>query len=448
MGKKKKNIAIEVRNLSKLYSLGASNPNFKLLSKLKYLFNLKKATLDSEDRNFFALKDLNFTIYKGETIGIIGRNGAGKSTLLKILSQITEPTSGRVTIYGTIASVLEVGMGFHPELTGRENVYLSGTMFGIPKKHITDNFDDIVEFAGMQRFIDTPVKHYSSGMYIRLAFSVVVNIDADILLFDEVLSLGDYTFQMKCFDKITKLANSNKTIILVSHNSNDINTLCSKVMCLDKGRITDFGDKSIAVQYFERSLSNATPVNEKDDGTGSNKPVGDYAFENKLVKEWIDVNKALGNNRIRIKKVYVHNESRKGSNAIFTNDKFSINFEYEKYWDNDYYDIGFVISNLNHMFLGNHLGNSEIKLEDFKKKGSYHVKILIDKNFFNETTISIGFGVYRNDGVVVCFDANTLHLKIIKDENEQDVGLSKISKNFIMPLKPKGMKWEVNKLDA
>ncbi|MGM0650324.1 MAG: polysaccharide ABC transporter ATP-binding protein [Bacteroidota bacterium] len=441
------NIAIKVENLSKKYELDNNAPDIKVFERLRYILKAKNRHDKTNKGDFFALKDLSFAIYQGETLGIIGRNGAGKSTLLKILSQITEPTSGRVTIYGTIASVLDVGMGFHPELTGRENVYLSGAMFGIEKKIIKEKFDEIVDFSGMERFMDMPVKHYSSGMYVRLAFSVVVNIDADILLFDEVLALGDYSFQMKCYEKLTKLANSNKTIILVSHNNNDINALCSKVMCLDKGSLSDFGDTSIAMKYFENAISNAPPVNEKRDG--GVKSGRDNVFENKLHNEWLDLQEAPGNDKIKIKKVYVCNESRKGSNTIFTTDRFSINLEYEKYRDDDYYDIGFIVSNMNHMFLGNHLGNSDIKLEDYKQKGAYQVKIFIDNNFFNETIISIGFGIYRNNGAVVCFDVNTLHVKIIKDENEEEVGLSKmspVSPNFSVPLKPKRMRWEVNKL--
>ncbi|MDA3819073.1 MAG: ABC transporter ATP-binding protein, partial [Candidatus Delongbacteria bacterium] len=374
---------------------------------------------------------------------LIGRNGAGKSTLLKVLSKVTEPTSGRVTIYGTIASVLEVGMGFHPELTGRENVFLSGAMFGIDKNIIKRKFDEIVEFSGMKRFMDTPVKHYSSGMYVRLAFSVVVNIDADILLFDEVLSLGDYSFQMKCYEKIANLANSHKTIVIVSHNSSDINALCSKVICLDKGRVTDYGDSSISMKYFENAMSTSPPVNDKsDEGV---KSVSDSGFENKLIKKW-DLNQAPVNDRIKITKVFVANESRKESNVVYTSDTISINFEFEKFFDDDFYDIGYIVSNMNYMFLGNHLGNSKIHLKDYKDKGVYRVKAFIEKDFFNETVVSISFGIYRNDGNVVYFDVNPLHLKILKDENEKEVGMSTISKNIVVPLKPKSMKWEVRKL--
>ncbi|MDD2636624.1 MAG: ABC transporter ATP-binding protein [Bacteroidales bacterium] len=229
------NIAIAIDNLSKKYYLGSNNTNIKISDRLKSIFTSHKKSEKIGEQEFYALKNINLKIFKGETIGVIGRNGAGKSTLLKVLSQITEPTDGCVTIFGTIASVLEVGMGFHPDLTGRENVYLSGAMLGISKAKITESFDKIVEFAGMKRFIDSPVKHYSSGMYVRLAFSIAINIETDILLLDEVLSVGDYSFQMKCHEEITKLTNSKKTILIVSHNNIDITKLCSKVIYLEKG---------------------------------------------------------------------------------------------------------------------------------------------------------------------------------------------------------------------
>ncbi|MDY0160540.1 MAG: ABC transporter ATP-binding protein, partial [Bacteroidales bacterium] len=387
----KNNIAIKVEGLSKKYALGKKNTELKISDKIKELFKQKKHITESE-KEFFALKNIDFEIYKGETIGIIGRNGAGKSTLLKVLSRITEPSEGRIILNGTVASVLEVGMGFHPELTGRENVFLSGAMLGIPKSKITEKFDDIVEFAGMQRFIDTAVKHYSSGMYVRLAFSVVVNIEADILLFDEVLSVGDYSFQMKCYDKITKLANSNKTIVIVSHNNNDILRLCSKVMILNKGHLTDFGDTSMVMKYFEQSISESPAINEKEEKNNKEISIKEYNFENTLKKEWTDISEAPGDEKIKIRKVFIENETRKGDTKIFTSDKFSINFEYEKFYDNDYYDIGFIFSNMNYMFLGNHFGNSDQNMEDFKLKGTYNVKAVIEEKFFNNTIVSLGFG--------------------------------------------------------
>jgi lipopolysaccharide transport system ATP-binding protein len=255
------NLAIKVTNLSKKYSIGKNENNLSLAERLRYLFRKKKEQENQEE--FYALKDINFEIKKGEAVGIIGRNGAGKSTLLKILSRVTEPTEGKVEIYGTVASVLEVGMGFHPELTGRENVYLSGTMMGIPKKQLEAKFDEIVEFAGVEKFIDTPVKHYSSGMYVRLAFSVVANVDADILLFDEVLSVGDLAFQMKCGKKIKELAEQKKTMVLVSHNTFDIQKMCQKIYVFELGKIEKEGTIEVQSDYIYETITSA--YNEIDD---------------------------------------------------------------------------------------------------------------------------------------------------------------------------------------
>ena len=193
-----------------------------------------------------ALSDLNFEIKKGDIVGIIGKNGAGKSTLLKILSQITKPTSGRIEINGRVASLLEVGTGFHPELTGRENIFLNGTILGMTRKEVSSKFDEIVEFSGVEKFIDTPVKHYSSGMYVRLAFAVAAHLEPEILIIDEVLAVGDAEFQKKCLGKMKDVAGEGRTVIFVSHDMNAISSLCRSCMVLKNGKI-DFSGKTIEV---------------------------------------------------------------------------------------------------------------------------------------------------------------------------------------------------------
>ncbi|MDY0388063.1 MAG: ABC transporter ATP-binding protein [Methanolobus sp.] len=431
-----RNIAIEVENLSKKYSLGSSNTNLKLSDRLKTIFISRDFSNKSDANDFFALKDLNFVVKEGETLGIVGRNGAGKSTLLKILSRITEPTSGRVIINGSIASVLEVGMGFHPDLTGRENVYLSGTMLGLPKKFISEKFNEIVEFAGMQRFIDTPVKHYSSGMYVRLAFSVVVNIEADILLFDEVLSVGDYSFQMQCYQKIAKLANSNKTIVIVSHNNNDLLRLCSKVMYFENGKMIDYGDLSIIKKYFEKSLL----LNSKIDT--DNEVYIEKSFENVLLKGWDKIEEAPGDNEIKVKKVFIKNESRKNIDTILTTDKWSINIEIEKFKDTDFYDIGFMFSNMNFLFLAYHIYNSDINIENYFSKGTYVFKINIDENTFNDTVINIGFSIVKNNKETIYYNTNVLLVKILQNLSDSEMIYSDYVNRIMVPLRPKS-KWEV-----
>lgn len=190
---------------------------------------------------FWALKDVSFEIDSGEVVGIIGRNGAGKSTLLKILSRITEPTEGRVSIRGRVASLLEVGTGFHPELTGRENIFLNGAILGMTRAEIRKKFDEIVAFAGVEKFLDTPVKRYSSGMYVRLAFAVAAHLDPEILVIDEVLAVGDAPFQKKCLGRMSEVAASGRTVLFVSHNMNAVENLCSQILCLDKGQVQEHG---------------------------------------------------------------------------------------------------------------------------------------------------------------------------------------------------------------
>jgi lipopolysaccharide transport system ATP-binding protein len=201
------------------------------------------------------LRDVSFTVQQGEVLGIIGRNGAGKSTLLKILSRVTAPTSGRIRVKGRIASLLEVGTGFHPELTGRENIYLNGAILGMKRDEITRKFDEIVDFAEVEKFIDTPVKRYSSGMYVRLAFAVAAHLEPEILVVDEVLAVGDAEFQKKCLGKMGEVAKGGRTILFVSHNLGAINSLCNKSLLVNNGRLLNYGDTRIIVSEYLSQFS-------------------------------------------------------------------------------------------------------------------------------------------------------------------------------------------------
>jgi lipopolysaccharide transport system ATP-binding protein len=205
---------------------------------------------DTVEEEFWALKDVSFEVKRGEVLGIIGRNGAGKSTLLKILSRITEPTEGRVTIEGRVASLLEVGTGFHPELTGRENVYLNGAILGMTRAEIQGKFDEIVAFAEVEKFLDTPVKRYSSGMYVRLAFAVAAHLDPEILIVDEVLAVGDTEFQKKCLGKMSTVASGGRTILFVSHNMTAIESLCHSCIALQQGSISKRGSPSEVLNMY------------------------------------------------------------------------------------------------------------------------------------------------------------------------------------------------------
>ena len=252
---------IEAEGLSKRYRLGRQDASDTLggevlgwlRSPLENYRRLRELTEfgDVEDESvLWALRDVSFSVQQGEILGVIGRNGAGKSTLLKLLSRITEPTSGHARLRGRVASLLEVGTGFHPDLTGRENIFLNGTMLGMSKREVEARFDEIVQFAEMERFIDTPVKRYSSGMYVRLAFGVAANLNPEILLVDEVLAVGDLRFQQKCQNKMGDVARAGRTILFVSHNLGAIRSLCSRVMLLDQGQVVFVGSVDEAMAKY------------------------------------------------------------------------------------------------------------------------------------------------------------------------------------------------------
>jgi lipopolysaccharide transport system ATP-binding protein len=253
-------IAIRVENLSKQFEIGQAKSGDLRESFGHWLQRLKgnkNAVVNSIDKKFWALKDIDFEIKRGEAVGIIGRNGAGKSTLLKILSRITEPTSGRIEINGRVSSLLEVGTGFHPELSGRENIFLNGTILGMKSREVKGKFDEIVAFSGVEKFIDTPVKHYSSGMKVRLAFSVAAHLEPEILIVDEVLAVGDAEFQKKCLGKMDEVSKSEgKTVLFVSHNMGAVQTLCTMGLLLDKGQLVYSNLVEDVIKYYYSSTSN------------------------------------------------------------------------------------------------------------------------------------------------------------------------------------------------
>jgi ABC-type polysaccharide/polyol phosphate transport system ATPase subunit len=247
---------ITADGLSKLYRIGAAEGRHRTFrDALTSIFSAPfRRRSRSAAEEVWALRDVSFRIHQGSVVGIIGRNGAGKSTLLKILSRITEPTEGRATIHGRVASLLEVGTGFHPELTGRENVFLNGAVLGMRRLEIESKFDEIIAFAEVDRFVDTPVKHYSSGMFMRLAFSVAAHLEPEILLVDEVLSVGDAAFQKKCVGKMDNVARQGRTVILVSHQMTAIRRLCTECIWLDGGRLRGIGPAVQVIGDYEASF--------------------------------------------------------------------------------------------------------------------------------------------------------------------------------------------------
>lgn len=264
-------IAIKVENLGKKYLLKHEqresyqtfqdvlvNNGKKIITSINPFYKKSKITTDSSIEEFWALNDVNFKINQGDKVGVIGRNGAGKSTLLKVLSRITEPTTGKIHINGRIASLLEVGTGFHPELTGRENIYLNGAILGMTRAEIKRKFDEIVAFAEVEKFLDTPVKRYSSGMYVRLAFSVAAHLEPEILVVDEVLAVGDAEFQKKSLGKMEDVSKEGRTVLFVSHNMAVINKLCNKTIFLKNGKVAFYGDTSEAIEKYISGESHNT----------------------------------------------------------------------------------------------------------------------------------------------------------------------------------------------
>lgn len=313
-------IALRVENLSKRYLInhevkGNYTMREKISERAKSLFRKSTGKSESTTEEFWALKDINFEIQTGDRVGIIGKNGAGKSTLLKILSRITEPTTGKISIKGRIASLLEVGTGFHPELTGRENVFLNGSILGMHRAEITRKFDEIVDFSGVERFLDTPVKRYSSGMYVRLAFAVAAHLETEILVLDEVLSVGDAEFQKKCLGKMQDVTSQGRTILFVSHNMVSVQNLCNKAIVMKKGEVEiPMGDVSSAVMHYMRSTQNTAKTNLRTridrKGNGQIKFTG-FDFLNQNNQSQTDL---ITGQYVKIKLDY-----ESSSNAILTN---------------------------------------------------------------------------------------------------------------------------------
>lgn len=274
--------SIKVSGLGKKYAIGASHGRYEslrdsLTQAVQASFRrLGGRAARSESRNIWALRDVSFEITPGDVVGIIGRNGAGKSTLLKLLSRITEPTEGEIRLRGRVGSLLEVGTGFHPELTGRENIFLNGAILGMSRREIARKFDEIVSFAELEEFIDTPAKHLSSGMYMRLAFAVAAHLEPEILLVDEVLAVGDAEFQKKCLGKMGEVAGQGRTVLFVSHNMAAIQHLCSHCVVLKQGQIDFSGDSQAAIDFYLKNLGDKninSELKSRHDRKGTQKLV-------------------------------------------------------------------------------------------------------------------------------------------------------------------------------
>ncbi|MFZ7127505.1 MAG: ABC transporter ATP-binding protein [Desulfobacterales bacterium] len=406
-------IAIRAEKLSKQYRIGLKEESHDSLAvafysllkkpwtnfqKYRSLYRFKNTTdrTDARDRTshsdvIWALKDVSMTVKKGETVGIIGQNGAGKSTLLKVLSRITHPTSGYAEIMGRVSSLLEVGTGFHPELSGRDNVYLNGTILGMRKKEIDQKFDQIVDFSGVETFIDTPVKRYSSGMKVRLAFSVAAHLEPDILIVDEVLAVGDLAFQKKCIGKMESSVSEGRTILFVSHNMAAVSSLCERGILIEEGTVVFDGKAEDAIDRYvsNSSVDVSMPISERSDRRGS----GDI----RVTDFWIENEKGNRSSTLACNEKLVFNISYRGSMShkklqfvVSVYDEFeqrllrfdsSLNYDHEEEWPSE----GIVKCSL--------LDRINLKPGTYKT----HFAVFIDKTLSDYISDAIRFDVIEAD---------------------------------------------------
>jgi len=357
---------IKVENLSKKFTIGKKIKPHNFFQSISDFFNRKNG-----QKEFWALKNIDFEVKEGEILGIIGANGAGKSTLLKILSHITPPTTGRIKIKGRISSLLEVGTGFHPELTGRENIFLNGAILGMKNKEIQRKFDKIVDFAEISKFLDTPVKHYSSGMYVRLAFAVAAHLDPEILIVDEVLSVGDASFQKKCLRTMGQVGQK-QTVLFVSHNMVAIKSLCKRVILLEKGKILMSGETNEVVNRY---------IDGGEIGT----------FE----RVWSDKKTALQNGSMVVTKVRVADQEGNLLKRIDTDMSFNIELHYQVKKNNSYTGMTLILyDNENNCVLSSINNHEKRWYGKPMVKGNYKSVCYIPKNFLNYGYFSLSLNIF------------------------------------------------------
>lgn len=361
--------AIIVSGIGKRYRLGtASDAQYRYKSLRDVLAGAPRALWGRggarQEKTFWALKDVSFDVAEGEIVGLIGRNGAGKSTLLKVLSRVTDPTEGRIRFRGRVGSLLEVGTGFHPELTGRENILLNGAILGMRRTEIESRFDEIVSFAEVEKFIDTPVKHYSSGMYLRLAFAVAAHLEPEILLVDEVLAVGDSGFQKKCLGRMGDVSKRGRTIIFVSHNMTALRSLCSRAVWLNEGRVVEDGPAATVIDhYLQRNA------------------------ETNLERRWDDPATAPGDHRARLHRVSIVNQDPQ-MDQITVHSALEVQFDYWNYVDGATLNIAMFLYNLEEVCIFNigsmgrrqpaGLMRESVRIPgNFLNTGSYYINVML-----------------------------------------------------------------------
>lgn len=365
---------IEAQNISKRYIIDHKKGNTKdtfrelVTDSIKNIFSGKKNEDEIAHEDFWALKDVSFKIDQGDRVGVIGSNGAGKSTLLKVLSRITEPTHGSVKISGRVASLLEVGTGFHPELSGRENIFLNGAILGMKRDEIKRHFDAIIDFAGVEKFLDTPVKRYSSGMYVRLGFAISAHLEPEIMIVDEVLAVGDAEFQRKCLGKMKDASVSGRTILFVSHNLTAVQGLCNKSMFMQKGQLIEMGETS---QVLATYLS--------------------HVQKTELEAVYTSPEEAPGNDKIRLKSIRIVPNYVDSQRHLDIRTSFKVKIEFWNMLDEANLNISLHLNSLT----GECIFNIGTESKAFKK-GIITAECDIPNNFLNDGSYSISFMVVKD----------------------------------------------------
>lgn len=395
---------IEIKNLGKQYKITHSKGGYVTLRDVvvnifkrpfSFIRHKTKSIIGlNKKENYWALKNINVNIEKGEIVGVIGRNGAGKSTLLKILSQITPPTEGEIKISGSVGSLLEVGTGFHPELTGRENIFLNGAILGMKKEEIENKFNKIVEFAGIERFLDTPVKYYSSGMYVRLAFSVAAHMESDILLVDEVLAVGDADFQRKCLGKMEEITKEKgRTIVFVSHNMSAIANLCTRTIVLNKGEISYVGNTEDAInKYTELHNQAKSEINTEND---QSKPAN-------------------------ITRVVMTDKTGKNNSEFPINEEFTIDIQYSCNDSLTNATLSLIFSGEDgNIILFSSEADKSGKLSSYEK-GTYSCQIRVPAFLFNVGKYYINI-ILHQPNIITFSEVNDLGFEIININNPRSI---------------------------
>ncbi len=417
-------MVIEINNLGKQYRLGQVGTT-TISDDLKRWWHKVRGKEDpflkigeENDRSVkgnsdyvWALKDINFSVKQGEVLGIVGNNGAGKSTLLKILSRTTSPTLGEYKIKGRVASLLEVGTGFHPDLTGRENVFLNGAILGMTKLEIQKSFDEIVAFSGVERYIDTPVKRYSSGMYVRLAFAVAAHLNPEILIVDEVLAVGDLDFQKKCLGKMKDVSTQGRTVLFVSHNLSAVKSLCTQVALIEKGKLFEIGNTGKVINtYLSRNLS-----------------------ESALSRNFLNVDLYTND---EFKLIEYNVELNNGSNIIYISTGLTLHFKFQ------------LKKSMPSFFVGVHVNNIYDECAFITSsnphpadEGIYNYSFSIPPHFLNDKTYILHVYFVKNSNDVVCLAENLIKFEVndLPRKEGQYMG------EYIGLLRPE-LNWEVKKL--